>query len=82
MNDPPPPYTSRPPSYTERTPLLHLHLPTEPRPYQTPALRSDDASRFRAATWMSIFVISLVGAFYIVLIMVVGFSIFWPKEGD
>ena len=59
------------------SPLLHLHLPTEPRPYQTPVLRSADASRFRAATWMSIFIVSLVAAFY----MAVLFSIFWPKEG-
>ncbi|KAA8564756.1 hypothetical protein EYC84_011643 [Monilinia fructicola] len=80
-NDPPPPYTSRPPSYTERTSLLDLHLPTEPRPYRNPVTRLEDASRFHAATYISILIILLVLGFYLVLFTIVVSSIFWPQIG-
>ena len=79
--DPPPPYTSRPPSYTERTTLLDLHLPTEPRPYRSPVPRPEVESRFYAATCMSVLVVLLVLGFYIVLCAIVVLSIFWPRLG-
>lgn len=80
-NDPPPPYTSRPPSYTERAPLLDIHLPTEPRPYRSPAPRPEDGSRFRTATCMSVLVVLLVLGFYLILFTIVVLSVFWPRLG-
>lgn len=79
MIDPPPPYTSnytsRPPSYTERTPLLNLPLPTQPRLYHPPSPRAEDISttrmRMGITTCISISIMLLVAGLYFVLLGVV-----------